>query len=138
MSVSRQFWGPRDEQTITLTAAFQFTGAIDVMDGVTAAENIEIKHGKVSYTVLYASGTANIGRAEVVTEWAHLAVGPFFRPASDPEIALEVSDGAGDANNIVSVCSPGGMRFVRFGVREIGDTVAPGDVETQSSGEYIL
>lgn len=139
MPTTRQFWGPTAQQTaLTLTAAFQFTGAIDVMGGVVAASNIEIKHCKVSYAVVYSGGTFNVGKAEVTVEWAHIAVGPFFRPAVDPDIFLETADGAGDVNNVVCVGTPGGFRFVRFGIREVGDVVAPGDVDTEASGEYIL
>lgn len=139
MSIQRQIWGPRTEQTaLVLTAAFQFTPDIDIMQGANASNAVVIDHCLAALAVQYSGGTASTGRAEVVVEWAHVATGPYFRPATGAEQQLEVADAAGDVNNVIGVGTPGGFRIVRFGIREIGDPANPGTVTTQSSGEYPL
>ena len=137
MPTDRCFWGPRDEQTALdlESATFQFTNVIDVMELVTAAENIEIKHDLLALTVEVTSASPANNNVIVVVEWAHNSAGPFFRPVPNPEISLE----PGLADNVVSVETPGGIRFARFGLRVALD---PGEgehtINSRSSGEYIL
>lgn len=135
MPTVRHFWGPRLEQDeITLTPVFQFTGVIDVMQLVTAAPNIEIKHDSVALTIEFDSIPAGEVPVIVVAEWAHLEIGPFFRPVPNPEITLEFPN----VDSLVSLASPGGFRFMRFGIRNESAFEGETDVTTQSSGEYIL
>lgn len=123
---------------LLLTGAFQF--------GPTLALGRYIIEGRLGYWVEYTGqgvngGPATVnGRVEVTARYVAAdpggGVNLFFPAANPTQLSTQLGQGLTPFFEAFVACAPPGADGVQFGIREVGDLVSPGTVNTAVSVEF--